>query len=212
MGMLTKVGGGLRYEVGIFNGSNIESDNNRAKDFYGRVSQTINLRNAPLRPAFFVYRGKQPVGESDSTFTRVGFDAEFYDPWTQRVYLYGQFMHGNDDDTDGIEPGDQTFQFNGGFIGANFLVRPEELILFAKYDRVHVSKQWDLDPAVIADFGDVSTVSSISVGARYFLAANVALQVEFIRQWNTIGYPANGAARVIDEDSKTFDIGFDFDF
>jgi hypothetical protein len=47
---------------------------------------------------------------------------------------------------------------------------------------------------------------------RYFFIANAALQVDFISQRNTIAYPANGAARVTDVDSRTFALGFDFDF
>lgn len=211
-GLATTVADGLGYEVGIFNGSNIENDNNTHQDFYARISQAVNIRNAPLRGAFFIYTGKQPVGESDSSFNRVGFDVEFYDPWTERVYVYGQYMHGKDDDTDAIEPGDQTFEFNGGFIGTNVVVLPEQLILFAKYDRVNVSKQWDLDPDVIAVFGNEKTVSSVDFGVRYFFLANAALQADFIYQWNTIGYPVNGAARVIEEDSRVFAAGFDFDF
>jgi hypothetical protein len=212
MGLLTNVAGGLRYEAGIFNGNNISGDNNRAKDFYARVTQAVNINSAPLRVGVLVYHGKQPVGEADSSFNRVAFDFELYDPPTKRVYVYGEFMHGKDDDSDAVDPGDQPFEFNGVFVGANVLVKPEQLLAFIKYDHLDVSKQFDLDPAVIADFGNVDTVSSIDVGIRYFLIANVALQVEFINERNIIGYPANGAARVIDVDSRTFAVGFDFDF
>jgi len=212
MGLLTNVGDGLRYEAGVFNGNNILSDNNRTKDLYARVTQAVNINSAPLRVGVLVYHGKQPVGEADSSFNRVAFDFEMYDPRTKRVYVYGEFMHGKDDDSDAVDPGDQPFEFNGVFVGANVLIKPEELIFFIKYDRVHATKQFDLDPAVIADFGDVDTVSSIDVGVRYFLIANVALQAEFISERNTIGYPANGAARVTDVDSRTFAVGFDFDF
>jgi hypothetical protein len=212
MGMLTHVGDGFRYEAGVFNGNNISNDNNRAKDFYVRVTQGINLNSAPLRVGVLVYHGKQPVGEVDSSFNRFAFDFEMYDPHTKRVYIYGEFMHGKDDDSDAVDPGDQPFEFNGAFVGANVVIRPEELVVFAKYDHVNVSKQFDLDPAVIADFGDVDTVSSFDIGLRYFFIANAALQAEFISQRNEIGYPANGAGRVIDVDSRTFAVGFDFDF
>jgi hypothetical protein len=212
MGLFTKVGGGLRYEAGIFNGNNISSDNNRAKDFYARVTQGVNIHSAPLRFGVLVYHGKQPVGDADSSFNRVAFDFEMYDPHTKRVYLYAEYMHGKDDDSDAVDPGDQSFEFNGGFIGANVLILPEQLLFFAKYDHVNVKEQFNLDPAIIADFGDVDTVSSFDVGIRYFFIANAALQVEFISQRNNIAYPANGAARVTDVDSRTFAVGFDFDF
>ena len=212
MGLMTGVGGGLRYEAGIFNGNNISSDNNLSKDFYARVTQGFDVNSAPLRVGFLVYHGKQPVGEAESSFNRVGVDFEMYDPRTKRVYVYGEFMHGTDDDSDPVDPGDQPFEFNGFFIGSNILVKPEELMVFIKYDHIDVTQQYDLDPAVIADYGDVNTVSTFDIGLRYFVIANVALQVEFINEQNTIGYPSNGAARVIDVDSRTYAIGFDFDF
>ncbi|GEM_PF-772969 len=217
MGMFTQVLDGLRYEVGIFNGTNTDDDNNMAKDFFARVNQTVYVNNAPFRFGMLLYTGKQPLqgigmGGADASLTRTAFDFDLYDPWTKRVNLFGQYMIGKNDDTDGEEMGNQPFEFAGGLLGVNVLVIPEQLTLFTKYDFVNVSKQWDLDPAVRQRYGDEKSLSSISVGARFFFMPNVALQAEYIRQTNVIGYPKNGAARVISVDTNAFMAGLDFVF
>jgi hypothetical protein len=218
MGMFTQVLDGLRYEIGIFNGTNTEDDNNMAKDFFARVNQTIYVNNAPFRFGALLYTGKQALkggmGAADAALSRTAFDFELYDPWTKRVNLFGQYMIGKNDDTDGTEMGNQPFEFTGGFLGVNVLVIPERLTLFTKYDFLNVSKQWDLDPTVAQQYGNEKSLSSVAVGARFFFMPNVALQAEYIRQTNAIGYPGptNGAARVIAVDSNSLAVGLDFVF
>ncbi len=164
-GFLPQVLDGLRYEIALVNGTNVNEDIDNTPDLYVRLNQSVWVNNAPFRAGILYYLGKMKGSEQENKFNRFGFDAELYDPWTKKVNVYFQYLTATDKITGGEEK-----KMNGGFIGANVFILPEKLAGYTRYDFIKA--------------GDQKT-NQITLGLRYHFLPNVFLTAEYSRQTNT---------------------------
>jgi len=157
-GFLPQVLDGLRYEIALVNGTNVNEDIDNTPDLYFRVNQSIWINNAPFRAGILYYLGTMKGSQQENKFNRFGFDAEVYDPWTKKVNVFFQYLTATD------KIGDEERKMNGGFIGANVFILPEKVAGFTRYDFMKV--------------GDEKT-NQITIGLRYHFAPNVFLTGEY---------------------------------
>ena len=158
-GFLPQVFDGLRYEIALVNGTNVNEDIDNTPDVYVRINQSVWVNNAPFRAGVLFYNGKMKGTEQENKFNRFGFDAEAYDPWTKKVNVYFQYLTATD------KIGDEEKKMNGGFIGANVFILPEKLVGFTRYDFIKVGSE---------------KTNQFSLGLRYHLAPNVFLTGEYM--------------------------------
>ena len=158
-GFLPQVLDGLRYEIALVNGTNVNEDIDNTPDVYVRINQSVWVNNAPFRVGFLFYNGKMKGTEQEDKFNRFGFDVEAYDPWTKKVNVYFQYLTATD------KIGEEEKKMNGGFIGANIFILPEKLVGFTRYDFIKVGSE---------------NTDQISIGLRYHLAPNIFLTGEYM--------------------------------
>ena len=204
---------GIEYELAAVNGTNNRIDTNAAKDFYGRFA--INWRER-LRVGLLAYRGWQNIlGGSnlkrhDDFFYRLGLDISLQ--FRSGMNIFGQWIHGYDNDTDAETSGNQEFQFDGVFLEADVPLRKltphgsllQKLMIVGRVDLVSVSKQIDVGN-LSAMSGGEDQIRMYTLALRYYFMPNVFLVLEGGLQDNMIGYPemAGGkAGRVVDVDAN----------
>ncbi|MBI1820757.1 MAG: hypothetical protein HYR79_03510 [Nitrospirae bacterium] len=173
---------GFRYALSVVNGTNNEPDNNKAKDLYAHLTQTVSNQ----RIGVFGYFGKEPTlylqsppvppatgaanipgtGFEDKPFSKIGADLslELGDFRLMAVYLRGKedkelfkdaFMAGTAQDA----------SYQGGFIELQYQINPLQMRLIGRADRVKNLDQGD--SMMMEDTNDMS---------RYTLAV----------RWNTV--------------------------
>jgi len=166
-GFLPQVLDGLRYEVALVNGTNVNEDIDNTPDLYVRLNQSVWVNNAPFRAGILYYLGTMKGSEQENKFNRFGFDFEAYDPWAKKVNVYFQYLTATDKITGGEEK-----KMNGGFVGLNAFIFPEKLIGFTRYDFMKA--------------GDEKT-NQISLGLKYHFAPNVFVSGEYILKNTEVG-------------------------
>jgi len=215
----------LDYEIAFVNGTNNLLDTNEDKDLFVRAAIS---RNDRLRIGMLYYKGNQNIGGGSNlsvrkdNFTRFGFDATYNLP--RGASVFAQWLKGDDDEIDWKIPGNQPFEFTGGFVGAEFplsVISPDNRFLrkiwFAgKFDYVDVGKQIEInDPMMnkmfLTNTGNEKRINMYTATLRYYFQPNVIMVLETGKQDNMIGYPplddmtggeASGAAgRVLNVDA-----------
>jgi hypothetical protein len=163
-GFFPQVWNGLRYEAAVSNGTEADISLKDNQATFLMLEQTKYIDNAPFRLGVYYYGGKQLVADSTSNrLTRSGVAIEVNDPWTKRFNLTSQYMSAFDDNVGGAH---QTM--DGGFVGLNALIYPEQLFAFGRYDFTQV-KQTD------------ERQNQYTVGIRFHPAANVGAFLELSR-------------------------------
>jgi len=157
-GFLPQVLDGLRYEVAVVNGTNVNEDIDNTPDLYVRLNQSVWVNNAPFRVGVLYYLGTMKGSQQKNNFNRFGFDAELYDPWTKKVNINFQYLTATD------KIANEEKKMSGGFIGANVFILPEKLVGFTRYDFIKV---------------DQEKTNQFTIGLRYHLAPNVFVTGEF---------------------------------
>ena len=120
---------------------------------------------------------------------RVGINAEISDPWTKRFNLFGQYIYGNDTNSDASNG---ALRMDGGFVGLNVMLVPEEFYAFGRYDFMKV-KQTD------------ETQHQIDVGLRYHVLKNVIITGGYTSTKQTV-------PNMVDHTVSTFTLGTLFGF
>ncbi len=188
---------GLRYGMGIVNGSGPNPDNNKFKDLYLNISQIFMRgegRNAGQRIGFFGYFGRQPtkfpsdsvtamgnqVGTVNKPFRRLGADISLN---YQTLNLSGFFMQGVDNKALNLADTSKDYKFTGGFVELDFSALPNNrLLLSSMYN-------WVNPPSDNQD----RKVTAFSALIRYYLgdwtAVNVALHAEYMHRETGSGNP-----------------------
>lgn len=135
--LLGRYSDGFRYAFAVLNGHKGERDNNRVVDLYARVSQSLMGQSLGV----FGYWGQAPTeelsgfagtGRNNEPYYRYGGDLDLRmgDLTLVGLYLYGQ------DDRDLFTGTPQDAKFHGGFVEANFYVKPADLMVVWRYDIV----------------------------------------------------------------------------
>jgi hypothetical protein len=182
---------GFKYGAGIVNGTGAAPDNNKFKDAYLTVSQTIGAgdgQSAGQRIGAFVYYGRQPLLPVDSLRTLVAPTGEYAGVNNKAFYRYGGaaslnwktlnlgavYVRGLDDKAlNALDPA-KDYEFNGGFVELDYAgMLNNRLVASALYN-------WITPP----DYDEMSgKLSAYSALVRYYLgdwtAVNVALHGEY---------------------------------
>ncbi|HOT97387.1 MAG TPA: hypothetical protein PLN61_07600 [bacterium] len=178
---------GLKYSLGLLNGTGANPDNNTAKDLYGALSQTFGKgdgQSAGQRIGLFGYYGWQPAkitnsliaptgetaGSDNAAFYRFGVDASLN--W-QTLNLQALYMLGQDDKKLNALDHTQAFKYSGGLVQLDWAgLANNRLVASALYN-------WVEPP----DYNLANKVNTIALLTRYYLgdwsAVNVSLHAEF---------------------------------
>ena len=216
------------YEIALVNGTNDLIDTNTEKDLFFRGGLSLHER---LKIGALYYTGEQNISggsnlnSKNDKFRRFGLDLSVNLP--RGANIFGQWLKGHDDDTDGVMHGEQPFEFSGGFVEADVPLRVfsmenrflRKIWLIGKYDFINVDKQVELEDADMnmmfeKNIGNEKSINMYSLGLRYYFQPNVFMLLEAGIQDNMIGYPpldvltggeASGSAgRVLNVDADWF--------
>lgn len=158
---------GLKYAVGLVNGSETNNSNDAPNDAYARVEKVFGRgegQTAGQRLGLTGYFGKaRPLGGGAQTsFTRLGADASLN---FSQLNLELQWLHSRDKGA--LWDSASSVSYDGGFAQANYRVN-SDLITFARYDWVSVP--------TAATAGDIRRWT---IGGRYYFEDNLALHLEY---------------------------------
>lgn len=167
---------GLSYAMGWIDRSANNAINDAPSDMYFRLAKVIGSGEGETsghRIGLTGYSGQGRQSDmstgSRESFTRWGPDASLnFQNWNFGI----QYLAGSDKNIlISAEPETiADFDFSGGFIQALYMPKIN-MVGYARYDWVNVSEEFDI--------GDVSRWT---VGSKYYLEDNLALQVEYSRR------------------------------
>ena len=178
---------GFKYGLGVVNGTGASPDNNRSKDVYLTVSQTLGPgdgQSAGQRIGAFGYFGRQPLvipgvalsptGEADGSrnkpFYRFGGHASLN--W-RTLNLQALYMKGVDDESfNSLDPAEK-YEFDGGIAELDYAgLMNNRMIASVLYN-------WICTPSYDCD----REIKAYSTLLRYYLgdwtAVNLALHAEY---------------------------------
>ncbi len=185
----------MDYFVGVVNGNNVNPDNNKTKDVFGRLAFAyITPYTYTTIGGFGYYSGNtldNLTTNPDSSaryknrLWRYGPDVSFTVVKPLYVSLYSQILFGEDSNATGFG---KKVSWWGGFAGAD--IKPiNELVLYGRYDWIDGDRFDDTSVAIF----NVKTGENVSgtigpvkprlwdvvVGAQYFLYENFKLIAEY---------------------------------
>lgn len=179
------------YVVGVVNGNNINTDNNKTKDGFGRLAFSYPILNTTLTVGGFGYYSGNTLDSLTSNpdfvngakykdrLWRVGPDISL--TLTEPIYvnLFSQILFGRDSDATGFG---KAATWWGGFVQAE--VKPlSELIVYARYDWINGDQFNDTNVTINGASGTIGPVNprlwDAVVGAQYFLYENFKLTAEY---------------------------------
>jgi hypothetical protein len=202
---------GLKYGMGVVNGTGALPDNNTQKDYYLNLSQTVGKgdgQNAGQRVGIFGYYGSQPTktnalfigptgetnGSDNKTFYRFGGHGSFN--W-EMFNLGILFMKGVDDkDLNPLDP-TENYEYTGGLVDFNWAgLMDNRLIVNLMYNFVRPPS-----------YDAAREINAYSAIARYYLgdwsAVNIALHGEYT-------FRRTGKDNPLDEHLVLLALDFDF--
>ena len=201
---------GMKYAVGLVNGSGADPENNTFKDVYFVLSKTFGKgegQSAGQRVGGFAYLGQQPTvtgtvvspngdtnGGENRGFYRVGGDLSLN--W-KTLNLQVMVFRGVDDSAFNVVEPSNDYSFYGGVVQIDWAGLPNNrLVASAMYNWVRPPSNSDARP-----------IDSYSALGRYYLgswqAVNLALHGEYT-------YRASGTASGLKD--HLFTVLLDFDF
>jgi len=217
---------GFKYGLGVVNGTGAKPDNNKFKDVYLTLSQTIGAgdgQSAGQRIGAFVYYGKQPPipapldtlgtlpppvspsGENDAAnngaYYRYGGSASLN--W-KTFNLEAMYLRGRDDKMFNVADASKDYEYGGGFVELDYAgLANNRLVASALYN-------WIAPPSY--DYGNAK-FKAYSGLLRYYLgdwsAVNVALHGEFTHRAYTYRRMGAGEATMTENIySMLVDFGF----
>jgi hypothetical protein len=179
---------GFKYGLGVVNGTGATPDNNKFKDVYVNLSQTIGAgdgQSAGQRFGVFAYYGKMPLEVCDTCY--VSPTGEGMLSKNDAFYRYGAsgslnwktlnlqvvYMRGVDAKAFNPVELDKEYEFNGGFAEVDYAgLWNNRLVASALYN-------WIAPP----DYDKNKKLSAYSALMRYYMgdwtAVNVALHAEY---------------------------------
>ena len=186
---------GFKYAAGVVNGTGARPDNNKFKDVYLALSQTIGAgdgQNAGQRIGAFIYYGRQPmIAPLDSLGTMpppVSPSGEFDECSNETCYRYGgaaslnwrtfnlaaMYVRGLDGKILNALDDTKDYEYDGGLVQLDYAgLWNNRLVASALYN-------WVKPPEYDDESGTIAAYSGL---VRYYLgdwsAVNVALHAEY---------------------------------
>ncbi len=179
----------LDYVVGVVNGNNINPDNNKTKDGFGRLAATYTVANTILTVGGFgYYSGNTLDSLTTIPTTSVGYKDRLWRAGpdisvtlTAPIYvnLFSQLLFAEDSNATGFG---KHAKWWGGFVEAD--VKPlDQLVLYGRYDWISGRRFDDTGVTISGVAGSIGPVHprlwDIVVGAQYFLWENFKLISEY---------------------------------
>ncbi len=179
----------MDYFVGVANGNNINADNNKTKDVFGRLAFTYTIANTTWTVGGFGYYSGNTL---DSLTTNPENGASYKERlWragpdisvTLNTPLYlnisTQILFGEDSNATGFG---KKASWWGGFVQAE--VKPlDKLILYGRYDWIDGDSFNDSTVTINGASGTIGPVKpslwDVVIGAQYFLYENFKLIAEY---------------------------------
>ncbi len=203
------------YVVGVVNGNNVNADNNKTKDIFGRLAFTYTIPSMTMTVGGFGYYSGNTVDnlttnpENEAKYKdrlwRAGPDITFTLNTPLYVNLSSQILFGEDSNATGFG---KKATWWGGFVQAE--VKPiTELILYGRYDWIEGERFNDTDVTINGASGTIGPVEpslwDVVIGAQYFLYENFKLIAEYRHGEKDLrpGTSANPDVQPIDQLKKT---------
>jgi hypothetical protein len=162
------------YFIGIVNGNNVNTDNNKTKDFVGRLAATYTIgSNVVTLGGFGYYSGNTLDSNTANPDTGASYKSH--------ISLYSQILFAQDSNPTGFA---KKATWWGGFVGAD--VKPiDSLVLYARFDWINGRQFNDTDVTINGVSGVIGPVRpslwDVVTGVQYFLYENFKLIAEYRR-------------------------------
>jgi hypothetical protein len=181
----------LDYFVGVVNGNNVNTDNNKTKDLVGRLAATYAIGSSVVTLGGFGYYSGNTLDSNTtnpdtgasykSRLWRAGPDITITLAKPFYISLYSQILFAQDSNPTGFA---KKATWWGGFVGAD--VKPiDPLVLYARFDWINGRQFNDTDVTVNGVSGVIGPVRpslwDVVAGAQYFLYENFKLIAEYRR-------------------------------
>ncbi len=204
----------VKYNLGVVNGSNNQSDPNTEKDFYGRLAlrwkgQTLgvfgywspDIYSDSLRAIGEVISGVERSNKASSVGPDLTLSLE---PFDIPIWLETQVLFNHENDPTGF---DKSFHWWGGFTQLNWKV-VKSLLAYARYDWLR-GDRFD-DTTVGGETGPVKPREWAAVfGLQWYALENMKLVAEYSRHEfeNTASSPSK---QKLEEDFFTLRVAVGF--
>jgi hypothetical protein len=181
----------LDYFVGVTNGNNVNTDNNKTKDLVGRLASTYTIGSSVVTLGGFGYYSGNTLDSQTtnpdsgasykSRLWRVGPDITVTLAKPFYINVFSQILFAGDSNPTGFG---KKARWWGGFVQAD--VKPiEPLVLFARFDWINGQQFNDTDMTINGASGAIGPVRprlwDIVAGAQYYLYENLRLMAEYRR-------------------------------
>lgn len=179
----------IDYAVGIVNGNNVNIDNNRSKDVFGRVAFTYSVFDATFTLGGFGYYSGNTLNNLASNpehgakyrdrLWRAGPDMSLTLNAPIYMNIFSQILFGRDSNATGFG---KAVTWWGGFVQAE--VKPlSELIVYTRYDWINGDRFNDTNVTINGVGGTIGPVNpklwDALAGVQYFLYDNFKLIAEY---------------------------------
>ncbi len=177
------------YAVGVVNGNNVNADNNKTKDVFGRLGATYTTATTALKAGGFGYYSGNTVDslttnpDTDARYQdrlwRAGPDVSFTLTTPFYVNLFSQLLFAEDSNPTGFA---RKARWSGGFVEAD--VKPwEPLALYTRFDWIDGRRFDDTGVTVNGVAGTTGPVHprlwDVVAGVQYFVFENLKLIGEY---------------------------------
>ena len=203
------------YVVGVVNGNNVNADNNKTKDIFGRLAFTYTIPSMTLTVGGFGYYSGNTVdnlttnpengAKYEDRLWRAGPDITFTLNTPLYLNISSQILFGEDSNATGFG---KKATWWGGFVQAE--VKPiTELVLYGRYDWIEGDRFNDTDVTINGASGTIGPVEpslwDVVIGAQYFLYENFKLIAEYRHGEKDLrpGTSANPDVQPIDQLKRT---------
>lgn len=181
----------LDYFVGVTNGNNVNTDNNKTKDIVGRLASTYTIGSSVVTLGGFGYYSGNTLDsqttnpESGASYKsrlwRVGPDITITLTKPFYINLFSQVLFAEDSNATGFG---KKARWWGGFVQAD--VKPiEPLVLYARFDWINGRPFNDTDVSINGVSGEIGPVRprlwDVVAGVQYYLYENLRLIGEYRR-------------------------------
>lgn len=185
------LGGSLDWFAGAVNGDNVNADNNKTKDFYGRVAYTQKSGNASFKFGGTGYYSGNTLDtlttNEDTTLGynnriwRAGPDFQFTLEAPTYFSVFTQFLFAQDRNATGFG---EKARYRGGFLQAE-LKPSDNLIVYGRYDWIDGDTYDDTGVTINGASGSLGEVDpklwDAVFGIQYYLWDNYKLIGEYRR-------------------------------
>lgn len=208
----------IDYAVGVVNGNNVNIDNNRTKDVFGRLAFTYPVFDATFTVGGFGYYSGNTLnslasnpehgGKYRDRLWRAGPDISLTLNAPVYMNIFSQILFGRNSNATGFG---KAATWWGGFVQAE--VKPlSELIVYARYDWINGDRFNDTNVTINGISGSIGPVNpklwDALAGVQYFLYNNFKLIAEYRHGKKELRPDSLTASQLIKIEENAVFVGF----